>query len=125
MFDKKIYRLDQHKGATYHFNLNDVEGVTLEGNGAEIINNPYNSIISIDNCSDVNMRNFKFDCYPLPFTQGTITEVDAEKGVFFLKMLSKSPDSEIEFTINGTDILLIPYYQTGSKQSGPRTYFKL
>ena len=43
----------------------------------------------------------------------------------FLKMLSKTSDSEIEFTIKGTDISLIPYYQTGSKQTGPKTYFKL
>jgi len=41
------------------------------------------------------------------------------------KMLSKSSDSETEFAIKGTDISLIPYYQTGSKQTGPRTYFKL
>ena len=43
----------------------------------------------------------------------------------YLKMISKSADSETEFFINGTDISLIPYYQTGSKQSGPRTYFRL
>jgi len=43
----------------------------------------------------------------------------------FLKMLIKSSDSETEFSIKGTEIILIPYYQTGSKASGPRTYFKL
>jgi len=41
------------------------------------------------------------------------------------RMLTKSPASETEFTINGTDISLIPYYQTGSDESGSRTYFKL
>jgi hypothetical protein len=40
-------------------------------------------------------------------------------------MLVKSSESDIAFTINGTDIALIPYYLTGSKESGPRTYFKL
>jgi len=43
----------------------------------------------------------------------------------FIKMLSKSADSDNEFYIKGTDIILIPYYQTGSRHSGPRTYFKL
>ena len=42
-----------------------------------------------------------------------------------IHMLVKSSDSDVEFTIKGTDITLIPYYQTGSEQSGSRTYFKL
>ncbi|MBA7567728.1 hypothetical protein ES708_09445 [subsurface metagenome] len=42
-----------------------------------------------------------------------------------LNRLSRSSDSEIGFTVEGTGITLIPYYQTGSKQSGPRTYFEL
>lgn len=40
-------------------------------------------------------------------------------------MLSKSSDQDIQFSVKGTEITLIPYYQTGSKQSGPKTYFKL
>ena len=51
--------------------------------------------------------------------------IDVTERSELLKMLSKCSDSEIEFSIKGTDITLIPYYQTGSKQSGPRTYFKL
>jgi len=51
--------------------------------------------------------------------------LDAMKPSEFLKMLSKLADSETEFDIKGTDISLIPYYQTGSKQTGPRTYFRL
>lgn len=42
-----------------------------------------------------------------------------------VEMLSRSSNSGMEFNIKGTDITLIPYYQTGSKQSGPKTYFKL
>lgn len=40
-------------------------------------------------------------------------------------MLSKSSDQDIHFSIKGTEINLIPYYQTGSKESGTKTYFKL
>lgn len=43
----------------------------------------------------------------------------------FIKRLSKSSGSEVEFSITGTDILLIPYYQTKSKLTGPKTYFAL
>jgi len=42
-----------------------------------------------------------------------------------LKMLIKSSDLATEFSVKGTEITLIPYYQTGSKVSGPKTYFKL
>jgi DUF1680 family protein len=42
-----------------------------------------------------------------------------------LKMIAKSCGSETEFSIKGTDITLIPYYQTGSEQTGSRTYFEL
>jgi len=40
-----------------------------------------------------------------------------------IHMLELTSDSDIKFTIKGTDITLIPYYQTGSEQSGSRTYF--
>ena len=42
-----------------------------------------------------------------------------------LQMLSRSSGTGIEFSIEGTDITLIPYYQTGSENTGSRTYFKL
>lgn len=42
-----------------------------------------------------------------------------------LKMLSKSSGSDIAFSIKGTDITLHPYYMACTKQSGPRTYFRL
>ena len=39
-------------------------------------------------------------------------------------LLVKSSDPDVEFNIKGSDIILIPYYKTGSKQSGSRMYFK-
>jgi len=41
-----------------------------------------------------------------------------------LNMLTKLPNDGIAFGIKGSDITLIPYYMTGSRESGPRTYFK-
>jgi DUF1680 family protein len=52
-------------------------------------------------------------------------KINAKEPSEFLKMLYLSTGSEVEFSVTGTDISLIPYYQTGSKQSGPRTYFRL
>ena len=42
-----------------------------------------------------------------------------------LGMVSRSSDSGIAFSIEETDITLHPYYMTCTKQSGPRTYFRL
>lgn len=51
--------------------------------------------------------------------------LDVKFPLDMVDMLSRSSNSGMEFNIKGTDITLIPYYQTGSKQSGPKTYFKL
>lgn len=48
-----------------------------------------------------------------------------EEGRDAAQILVKSLTSDLVFTIKGTDITLIPYYQTGSDQSGSKTYFKL
>lgn len=86
VFEKRPYRLARYKNEPYHISLRDISGITLEGNGAEIINNPYNCIVNIKGCSNVTVRGFYFDCDPLPFTQGTITKVEPDQGVFFLKL---------------------------------------
>jgi hypothetical protein len=95
VFDNKTYRLDKYDGNYYHINLEDVSEITIEGNGAEIINNPYNSILNVENCENITFRGFKFDCFPLPFTQGTITKVDKENGKFYIQ-IHKGYDNPVE-----------------------------
>jgi len=58
-----------------------------------------------------------------PFDGLKISLDEPEK---ILNMLSKSEadDSNIIFTVKDTDIILIPYYLTGTRESGPRTYFE-
>ena len=95
VFDKLSYRLDKYDENNHHINLKDVSGITIEGNGAEIINNPYNSILNVENCEAITFRGFKFDCFPLPFTQGNITKVDKEKGKFYIR-IHKGYDNPVE-----------------------------
>lgn len=85
VFDKKRYRLAK-ANLNYQIALKDVKGLTLEGNGAELINNPWNNIISLEGCEDVTVRGFVIDFDPLPFTQGRITDVDADAGTFLLRI---------------------------------------
>lgn len=58
-------------------------------------------------------------------TEEVFMNLDTMKPSEFIKMLSKSSGSEVEFSITGSDILLIPYYQTKSKLTGPKTYFSV
>ena len=95
VFDKLSYLLEKYEENNYHINLKDVSDLTIEGNGAEIINNPFNSILNVENCEDITFRGFKFDCFPLPFTQGDITKVDKEKGKFYVQ-IHKGYDNPVE-----------------------------
>jgi hypothetical protein len=60
----------------------------------------------------------------MPEREPFITMITSEPSDL-LKMLRRSSGAEIEFSIKGTDITLIPYYQTGSEHSGSKTYFEL
>lgn len=51
--------------------------------------------------------------------------IDFTKTNEILNQLDKSDTTDIEFTIKGTNTILKPYYQTGTKQSGPKTYFTI
>jgi DUF1680 family protein len=55
-----------------------------------------------------------------PFLNNDLTKPEE-----LLNKLHKSATSNIEFNIEGTNTTLIPYYQTGTKQSGPKTYFTI
>ncbi|MBI1338263.1 MAG: hypothetical protein GC164_15075 [Phycisphaera sp.] len=85
VFENKRYRLARAE-LEYHIDLVGVTGLTLEGHGAELINNPWNNLVKLEDCDDVTVRGFVFDCDPLPFTQGVITGVDAGAGTFLLKI---------------------------------------
>lgn len=85
LFEPKRYRLAK-ADVDYHIALEGVKGLTLEGNGAELINTPWNNIIKLEDCEDVVVRGFVVDYDPLPFTQGTIAGVDVEAGSFLLRI---------------------------------------
>ena len=85
VFENRRYRLAK-AAVDYHLALKGVSGLTIEGNGAELINNPWNNIVKLEACEDVTVRGFVVDCDPLPFTQGTIAGVDTEAGAFLLRI---------------------------------------
>ncbi len=80
VFEKRAYRLDAYRAAPYQIALAGVTNVTLEGSGATLVNHPRNGLISLRDCAGVWVTGFTLDYDPLPFTQGTISEVNATEG---------------------------------------------
>ena len=59
-------------------NLSGYSGITLDGNGAEIIfTDNSNFGFAFSGCSDITIKNLTVDMDPLPFTQGTVTSISA------------------------------------------------
>ncbi|MCH7224631.1 right-handed parallel beta-helix repeat-containing protein [Haloferula sp. A504] len=85
VFEKKSYRFARQSGDAI-LALAGVSGIALEGNGAEIIGNPWNGFLRISDCAGITMRGFILDCDPLSFTQGDIIEVAPEEGTFVLRI---------------------------------------
>lgn len=80
VFENKTYRLDRHPSVDCQISLNGAKDITIEGNGALLINHPNNNLFSLTNCSGVSVKGFTVDYDPLPFTQGTITKVNPTEG---------------------------------------------
>ena len=85
VFEKNVYRFARQPGDAI-LSLNGVSGITIEGNGAEIIGNPWNPFLGIVDSKDVTMRGFVLDCDPVSFTQGDIVEVSPGEGSFLWKI---------------------------------------
>ena len=120
LFENMTYRLDRFDGHA-QIELSGVSGLTIEGDGAEIINNPFNGFISITDSSNVTMRGFFFDCDPLGFTQGDIVKTDPAKGEIWVKIhdgfidpleiskqLNKQVWNRVGFTIDADERRLKP-----------------
>lgn len=91
VFERKTYRLGETEGGGAQIVLDGVRGLTLDGNGAFLLNTPTNGVFSLNDCRDVAIRGFVIDYEPMPYTQGTICAVDAEAGSFDLQIQDGYP----------------------------------
>jgi hypothetical protein len=88
VFEKGTYRAavpDAEMRAVFAFNR--LQNLVIDGNGAEIIvNTPLTHFSHLIDCKNIIIRNFVVDGDPLPFTQGTVVGIDAEKATFDLQI---------------------------------------
>ncbi len=86
VFDQRTYRFGPYRGGSSQIELTDVNGLTIEGNGANLLLHPQNGIFAIRRCHNILVRGFVIDFDPLPFSQGKIRAVRVDEGVFELEL---------------------------------------
>jgi hypothetical protein len=88
--------LNFDKQATYRIKrpiaLKQLNGVELNGNGAQLINTTRASTLLISGSRHVSIRDLTIDYDPLPFTQGTIASFDRAAREIIVKVDSGYPD---------------------------------
>jgi hypothetical protein len=82
-FPKGVYNIGSENNNPYSFSLNGVSDFVLEGDSATILmENPTQAFLELSNCKLGIIKGFSVDYKTLPFTQGTITEVNPIKNTF-------------------------------------------
>ncbi len=77
----------------FALHIKNATNLTINGQGSTlVITDPNIGAVSMDNCSHIALKNFKIDYDPLPFTQGTITEVNLEEYWFEMKLDDGYPE---------------------------------
>lgn len=69
---KPEYRLSKRQ------TLRNLDGVTVDGNGARLVMTSLQEAIRLIDCRNVTLKNFTLDYDPLPFTQGVVTEISLD-----------------------------------------------
>ena len=95
-FEPGIYRLDSHAGR-YALSIRNADSIIFEGAGAEFIMvRPEILLLSVENSSNVIIRNFAVDYYISPFTQGWVKEICAEERWLKVEIDSGWPSPEMK-----------------------------
>jgi hypothetical protein len=80
----KTYNLEARANTPYQIDLQYLTNVTVNGNGALLLNTPLRSTIRISHCEGVTVKNFCIDQSSRSYTQGTMTNIDPDAGTFEL-----------------------------------------
>jgi len=73
------------------FVLSNIEGLTIDGGGAELMVNGATSLFTFANCRDITLRNFTVDSVRAPFSVGEV--IAAEQRWFDVRIAEEFPVS--------------------------------
>ena len=74
--------------------LTDIRDVSIICDGVEMICTETTRALSISNCEDLTVRGLSIDYDPLPFTQGRIVALSADKSVHDIELTDGYPTSD-------------------------------
>ena len=87
------YIVGANENARFHLEISDASNLILNGNDATIIlQNPLAGGVAFHSSSTCGVKGLTFDYETLPFTQGTVVDVDEEGGTFDLDIDPGFPD---------------------------------
>ena len=91
VFSKKLYNFPISKNGDALFELKEMKNVTIDGNGATIVINPCNSFSFLRKCENIVIKNFITRYSIKDFTQGFVSEVNANEGYFTFRVQDGYP----------------------------------
>ncbi|MEO8766187.1 MAG: right-handed parallel beta-helix repeat-containing protein [Ginsengibacter sp.] len=83
IFEPGVYdifgsRKDIHGNFYPSLAIDNINNLTIEGNGAEVKGHDYATLFHFTGCKNITVRNITVDWDPLPYTQGKVVQVDAD-----------------------------------------------
>lgn len=109
------YRVEPSEGV--HLRLHDLEGVTILADGVEMICTETTRALSIENCRGLTLRGLAIDYDPLPFTQGRIVTLSADKRVHEVELFPGYPSANTAYNFkyqifrpDGSKLRSVDYY---------------
>ncbi len=100
-------RYDARPREGTHLLLESLSDVTIDAAGAELVCTETTRAISIKYCTNLTVRGLTIDYDPLPFTQGRITEISADRRTHTIEIMDGFQPSEtvipFKYAIYGPD----------------------
>ncbi len=80
----EVYKIDKADGKGFWINVNNMKDLIIDGQGATVSLDSFNSFLCIADSQNITVRNFNITYDRMAFTQGLIKKIDREEGYFIL-----------------------------------------
>lgn len=106
----KVYKLGVREDSIYQIDIQELQGVTVDGHGSMLLVDPKQAYIRIRRCEDVIVKNLILENDPLSYTQGKIIATNPAEGWFDIELMEgfcDMPSDEMLATVR-------PFWPWGS-----------
>ncbi len=92
------------------FDLNGAHDLKIEGNGATILLHPPDSLASLHDCENMQIDGLRIDYDPIPYYQGTITDINVANMTIDIDVPERYPIPEVGAVSNQVQTGLGPFF---------------